>query len=105
MGYFEIGFDGTGRLWQSAGMAPKDHKKRPSDPNQLAHSVLQDAIAASEQIQPTGNIKKKNMAAFALSQLGAAKGGRARAEALSERKRKQIAKRAARARWQKRNSK
>jgi hypothetical protein len=81
-------------------MAP-NQKKRPTDPNQLAHSVLQDAIAASERIQPTGNVKKKNMAAYALSQLGAAKGGKARAAALSPAKRARIAKKAARARWAK----
>jgi hypothetical protein len=80
-------------------MAKSEHNKRPSDPNQLAHSVLQDAIAASEQIQPTGKVKKKNMAAFALSQLGAAKGGKARAASLSAMKRKQIARKAAKTRW------
>jgi len=79
-------------------MAPKQ-KKRPTDPNQLAHSVVADAIAASEQIQPTGKVKKKNMAAFALSQLGAAKGGKARAAALTARKRKEIARKAAKTRW------
>lgn len=43
--------------------------------------------------------KKKNPAAVALSKLGASKGGKARAEALSARKRKMIAKKAADARW------
>jgi len=41
----------------------------------------------------------RNQAAVALSLLGASKGGHARAEALSPRKRKMIAKRAAEARW------
>ena len=41
----------------------------------------------------------KNPAAVALGRLGGAKGGRARAEALSPRKRSAIAKKAARARW------
>jgi hypothetical protein len=41
----------------------------------------------------------KNPAAVALGKLGGAKGGAARAAALSPRKRKQIAKKAALARW------
>jgi hypothetical protein len=41
----------------------------------------------------------KNPAAVALGKLGGAKGGAARAAALSPRKRKAIAKKAARARW------
>jgi hypothetical protein len=43
--------------------------------------------------------KGKNPAAVALGKLGGAKGGRARAEALSARRRKAIAKKAAEARW------
>lgn len=41
----------------------------------------------------------KNPAAVALSKLGAAKGGKARAAKLSPAKRKAIAKKAAKARW------
>ena len=41
----------------------------------------------------------KNPAAVALGKLGGAKGGKARAEALSPAKRTEIAKRAAKARW------
>jgi hypothetical protein len=41
----------------------------------------------------------KNPAAVALGKLGGAKGGKARAEKLSQAKRKAIAKKAARARW------
>jgi hypothetical protein len=43
--------------------------------------------------------REKNPAAVALSKLGASKGGLARAESLSPRKRSLIAKRAAQARW------
>jgi hypothetical protein len=46
---------------------------------------------------------KRNPAAVALSKLGASKGGKARAAALSERKRKAIAKKAAAARWNPKN--
>lgn len=43
--------------------------------------------------------RPKNLAAVALSALGASKGGKARAESLSPRRRKLIAKKAAAARW------
>jgi hypothetical protein len=46
--------------------------------------------------------KIKNPAAVALGKLGGSKGGRIRAERLSEEARKSIAKKAARARWDKR---
>jgi hypothetical protein len=49
--------------------------------------------------------KKKNPHAVALSKLGAKKGGEARAAALSPEKRREIAQRAARARWSKTNRK
>jgi hypothetical protein len=47
------------------------------------------------------SLRKKNPAAVALSKLGASKGGKARAAALSERDRSRIAKLAAKARWEK----
>ncbi len=43
--------------------------------------------------------RQKNPAAVALAMLGASKGGKARAESLSPRRRKMIAKKAAEARW------
>ena len=54
--------------------------------------------ATREVLKPA---EGKNPHAQALSRLGAAKGGQARAQALSARKRKAIAKRAAAARWAK----
>jgi hypothetical protein len=44
---------------------------------------------------------EKNQFAVALGRLGASKGGRARAEKLSARRRSEIAREAARARWRK----
>lgn len=76
----------------------KPNRKRPSDPNQLAHSVMQDVIGISEP-KPA-----KNPAAVALAMLGASKGGKARAANLSSRRRAQIAKRAAKARWARREN-
>jgi hypothetical protein len=77
---------------------PKRSRTGKPDVNQMARNLV-DAVAGElEQEQPdTG----KNPAAVALGRLGGLKGGRARAAKLSERKRKQIAKKAARARWAK----
>jgi hypothetical protein len=44
-------------------------------------------------------VPEKNPAAVALGRLGGLKGGKARAESLSPKRRKQIAKHAAQARW------
>jgi hypothetical protein len=43
--------------------------------------------------------RKKNPHAVALSRLGASKGGKARAEALTPKQRREIARKAAAARW------
>jgi len=51
-------------------------------------------------VTPMGE-KKKNPHAVALSKLGARKGGEARAAALAPEQRRDIAQRAARARWAK----
>ena len=71
--------------------------KRPRDTNQLAWQVVQEATgqALPEPEAPD----TRNPAAVALSKLGASKGGQARARSLSAAKRKEIAKKAAAARW------
>jgi len=62
-------------------------------------------IAASIVAQTTGNQTKalfrKNPAAVALGRLGGLKGGKARAENLSAKRRREIALKAARSRWKK----
>lgn len=78
--------------------------KRPRDPNLLARSVVEDLIGEKmdgSPLDPKPLEREKNPAAVALSKLGASKGGKARAESLSARKRKMIAKKAAEARWSK----
>lgn len=72
--------------------------KRPRDTNQLAWQIVQEATgeAPTQPDEPD----TRNPAAVALSKLGASKGGKARAEKLSKAKRVEIAKRAAKARWQ-----
>ncbi len=72
-------------------------RKRPSDVNQLAHSVMQDVIAISEKKSKENTAK--NPFAVALGKLGASKGGKARAAALTKKRRKEIALAAANARW------
>lgn len=65
----------------------------PKDENQIAASIL-DQITQSASQNPT-----KNPAAVALGRLGGRKGGKARAEKLSPKRRKEIAKKGAEARW------
>ena len=73
--------------------------KRPRDINLLARSVVEDLIGEKMDGSPLPE-DTRNAAAVALSKLGASKGGKARAAALSAKQRKAIAKKAARARWQ-----
>ena len=82
---------------------PKRSSKpeRPSDTNLLARQIVEEAIGGP-LIEADGKFTiqpEKNPAAVALGRLGGLKGGKARAEKLSARKRKAIAKKAAKARW------
>lgn len=74
--------------------------KRPRDINQLAKFIVDQATdkekPKEEPEQPT-----KNPAAVELGRLGGKKGGKARAEKLTPEQRKEIAKKAAQARWKK----
>lgn len=72
--------------------------KQPQDENQLAKSILDLITSEDEEAEPQF---EKNPAAVALGRLGGLKGGKARAEKLSAKKRKEIAKKAAKARWEK----
>lgn len=81
----------------------KRSSKLPRDTNQRAKMIVDLATGnAPEEPKPE---REKNPAAVALGRLGASKGGQARAEKLSPRKRKAIAKKAAEARWQKEQDK
>ena len=72
-------------------------KKRPADLNKLAASIVPDATADHSRDEHPA--KEKNPAAVALGRLGGLKGGKARAEKLSAKKRSEIAKKAAKSRW------
>ena len=76
--------------------------KRPRDLNELAASIVAEAVGdkPAESDLPTD----KNPAAVALGRLGGLAGGPARAKKLSAKRRKEIALKAARKRWEKRRS-
>jgi hypothetical protein len=69
------------------------------DTNQLAWQIVQEATGQAP-VEPEAP-DTRNPAAVALNKLGASKGGKARAEALSPAKRRAIARKAATARWRK----
>jgi hypothetical protein len=66
-------------------------RKQPDDPNALAKFIVEKTTGSD-----------KNPAAVALGRLGGRKGGPARARKLSSARRKEIARKAARARWSRR---
>jgi hypothetical protein len=78
-------------------------RKMPRDANSLAAQIVamstgQPLLGASPLPEPDAG---KNPAAVALGRLGGLKGGKARAAALSKKKRAEIAKLAAVTRWKK----
>jgi len=75
-------------------------KKRPTDPNQLAKSIV-DQATAQQHTEEQPPVHEKNPAAVALGRLGGKKGGPARAQKLTTEERSAIAKKAATARWKK----
>jgi hypothetical protein len=77
---------------------PERSSKRPRDLNALARSIVDEATGEA----PPEPESTKDPAAVELGRRGGLKGGRARAAKLSARKRSEIAKKAARARWGKR---
>lgn len=70
---------------------------RPKDVNQLAKSIVDLVTGDTDPVSAEDS--GKNPAAVALGRLGGLKGGKARAEKLSPKKRSEIAKKAAAARW------
>jgi hypothetical protein len=81
-------------------MPTRSSKPRDHDFATVARNVVEQAIGEKLDGSPPEDPNAgKNPHAVALGRMGGAKGGKARAEALSPRKRKQIAKKAAEARW------
>jgi hypothetical protein len=85
----------------------KKKKKTPTDINQLAKFIVDQTTCepiSGDAIlkEPITEVRtEKNPAAVALGRLGGLKGGKARAEKLSAKKRKEIAQKAAKSRWSK----
>lgn len=74
-----------------------NHSRNPRDLNQLAASLVERATS-TDHAKSDQNVTK-NPAAVELGRRGGLKGGKARAEALTPKKRKEIAQKAAKARW------
>jgi hypothetical protein len=77
---------------------PKDEDEVTSALHTVEHLIGSKLTMGSIRT-PASEAVRKNPAAAAFGQLGASKGGKARAAKLSERKRKEIAKKGAAARW------
>lgn len=75
---------------------PDRSRKRPTDLNGLAASIVADS---TDEDKPEAPEDTRDPAAVALGRKGGLKGGRARAEKLTAEQRSQIARQAARARW------
>ncbi len=70
--------------------------KLPADANKKAKSIVDIATGETEDVKEVDPIKA---AAAALGRMGGLKGGNARAASLTPKKRSEIAKKAAAARW------
>ena len=88
-------------------MPKRSSKRRPTDLNKLAKSIVDDATNeeekppedAGEPVEAPAEDEGKNPAAVALGRLGGLKGGKARAKKLSKKTMSEIARKGAEARW------
>lgn len=88
-------------------MPKRSSKKRPRDINQLAKAIVDESTSEDQPEAPAEEAppaEGKNPAAVALGRLGGKKGGPARAKKLSKKRRSEIARKAARARWKNRKT-
>ncbi len=85
-------------------MQKRSRKKKKLDISELASTVVNEA---TEPEEPAEEIKPedegKNPAAVALGRLGGLKGGKARAKKMTPEERSEAARKAALARWEKKN--
>jgi hypothetical protein len=77
----------------------RNRSSKPRDVNQLAKSILDQVTGDAQAAEPEP--PAKNPAAVELGRLGGLVGGKARAAKLSKKRRSEIAKKAAAARWKK----
>ena len=75
------------------------HKRssKPRDINQIAKSIVDQTVGT--ELPPVTEEDAKKAAASLLGRLGGLKGGKSRALSLSKKRRSEIARRAAEARW------
>lgn len=78
-----------------------NRKNRPRDPLQLAKFIRDIATGQKSDVAETLGDQGKNLAAVALWRFGGLKGSQARAQKLSARRRVEIARKAAKARYSK----
>jgi hypothetical protein len=76
-------------------------KKKTTDVNVTAFQILEAITHSPRIIDVDPKAASKNPAAVALGRLGGLKGGKARADALSKKRKAEIARKAANARWKK----
>ena len=79
---------------------PDRTRKRPTDVNELAKSIVDEATTDAASEEPTRD--EISLAAATLGRRGGLKGGKARAKKLSAKRRSEIARKAAQTRWAKR---
>jgi len=80
---------------------PDRSRKRPRDVNELAASIVDEATGDAPAVDPD---EGKDPAAVALGRRGGLKGGKARAERMTAAERAESARKAAQARWARRES-
>lgn len=78
---------------------PDRSRKRPTDPNELARQIVDEATGEAPPFDPDAG---KDPAAVALGRKGGLKGGKARAEKMTAEQRAEAARKAAQARWSRR---
>lgn len=78
-------------------MPKRSSRPKHPDLNQLTASIVGEATDDEPRAEPQSD---KNPHAAALGRLGGLKGGKARAAKMTPERRREIAKRAAQARWQ-----
>jgi hypothetical protein len=76
---------------------PDRSRKRPTDVNELARQVVDEATGTAPA--PADPDEGKDPAAVSLGRKGGLKGGRARADKLTAEQRSEAARKAAQARW------
>ena len=77
---------------------PDRSRKRPTDPNELAKQIVDEATGDAPPFDPD---EGKDPAAVALGRKGGLKGGKARAANMTPKQRSEAARKAAAARWKK----